>query len=802
MEKIVPVNIEDEMKRSYLDYAMSVNVGRALPDVRDGLKPVHRRILYAMKEIGLYHNKPFRKCASIVGEVLGKYHPHGDTAVYDALVRMAQEFSLRCPLIQGQGNFGSIDGDAAAAYRYTEARLSEVAESILVDIEKETVLFTPNFDGRLKEPRVLPSKFPNLLVNGSAGIGVAMATNIPPHNLGEVVDALCALIDNPELEEFSGYIKGPDFPTGGIIAGKGNIRNAYKEGVGKITLKAVADIEPLKGGRKAIYIKEIPYQVNKSQLIERIAELVRIKKLEGISDIRDESDKRGIRVVIELKKEAREQVILNRLFKLTALKTVYGIIFLALKGGIPKIMSLKEMLQSFLDHRYEVVRRRTEFNLNKAEKRAHILEGLKIALTHIDEVIKIIKKSKIEVEAKDKLMSKFKLSDIQAQAILDMKLSRLVGLEREKLDKEYLEIIKLIEKLKRILASKKGILRVVKNELIEIKDKFKTPRKTKIVATAEKELEIEDLIPNEPTIITLTQGGYIKRSKSDVYSRQHRGGVGVIGITLAPEDEVSEIFQTKTHSSILFFTNQGRCFSKKAYNLPGADRSGRGKALVNFLQLREGEEPVTCLPAEDFEGAILMVTKKGVVKKIKLSNFERIRKTGIIALRLRRRDSIVAVTHIIPKGYIFLISKNGQVIKFKEKLLRPLSRVSQGVRGIRLKAKDEVIRATTLVNEKLSLCFITPKGHGKRVYASRFRLTNRGGTGVIGYKGELAGCTVVDDKSEILIITQNAQTLRTRTKTIRPLGRTARGVRLIKLRKGDKVIDIRKIHIPKIDKKK
>ncbi|MDI6839256.1 MAG: DNA gyrase subunit A [bacterium] len=792
-KEIIQVEIEDEMQRSYLDYAMSVIVGRALPDVRDGLKPVHRRILYAMWELGLTHNRPFKKSAAVVGEVLGKYHPHGDIAVYDAMVRMVQPFSLRCPLIQGQGNFGSVDGDAAAAYRYTEARLSEIAEFMLMDIEKETVPLVPNFDGRLKEPFVLPSKFPNLLVNGSSGIAVGMATNIPPHNLGEVVDALCALIDKPDLDDFSSYIKGPDFPTGGEIIGTREIRKAYLTGRGKLILKAKVHTEETKEGKQVIYVTEIPYQVNKSALIERIANLVRLKKLESISDIRDESDREGIRIVIELKRDAQERVILNRLFKHTPLQITYGIGLLALQDGVPKFLTLKDILKAFLSHRYEIVKKRTEFDLRQAEKRAHILEGFKIALSHIDKVVKIIKTSKNAEKAKERLMNSFKLSDVQSQAILDMKLSRLVGLERDKIEEEYLETIKLRERLKRILATPKGVMRVIRDELIEIKKKFNTPRRTKIIEAEQKELEMRDLIPNEPVLITLTQKGYIKSSKAATYMRQYRGGIGASGITLTPEDEVARIFGTETHSTLVFFTNTGRCYSLKAYEIPECGRGARGKPLVNLLQLREGEGVVGCLPVKEFKGMIVLATKKGMVKKLKVSALEHIRRTGIIIATLRNGDSIISGIHVNPKDYILLITRKGKVIRFKEELLRPLSRVSQGVRGITLRDKNEVIGVKAVPDKKLSLFFITSDGYGKRVLISKFRLTNRRGLGVIGGKGEIVGCEVVDDDSEVIIITQKGQTLRTKVQNVRKMGRAARGVRLISLREGDKVTDLHKL---------
>ncbi|MCK4352533.1 DNA gyrase subunit A [candidate division WOR-3 bacterium] len=793
MKEVIPVYIEDEMRCSYLDYAMSVIVSRALPDVRDGLKPVHRRILYAMWERGLTHSKPFKKSATVVGEVLGKYHPHGDMAVYDTLVRMVQPFSLRYPLIEGQGNFGSIDGDAAAAYRYTEARLVKIAELMLKDIEKETVTWMPNFDGRLKEPTVLPSEFPNLLVNGASGIAVGMATNIPPHNLGEVVDALCALIKNPDLDDFSEYIKGPDFPTGGLIVGKKGFEEAYRTGRGKIILKAKVHTEKLKGNRKVIYITEIPYQVNKSLLIEQIADLVKTKKIDDISDIRDESDKKGIRIVLELKREAQVPIILNKLFKYTQLRTTYGINLLALKDGIPKCLTLKEFLESFLNHRYLVAKKRTEYELKQAEKHAHILEGLKLALSHIDEVIKIIRTAKTEKEAKENLVNTFKFTVVQAQAILDMKLSRLVGLEREKLDQDYLDTIKLIEKLKAILATRESIMEVLQNELLELKEKFNDLRRTKIVEQEERDLKIEDLIPNEPTLITFSEKSYIKRSHPDFYHRQLRGGVGVSGIALTPEDIVSRIFKAETHENIFFFTNKGRCYKLKAYEIPETDRSSRGKVLANLLPLKENEKVEVCLPVKELKGFVFLATKKGLIKKLDLSELKNIRKTGIIAISLKPNDSIVSATLSYSKDYVLLITRFGKVIRFLFSRVRPTHRTSQGVKGITLRSGDRVIYSKSFSDKTLSLFLITLAGYGKRVPLSSFRITNRGGVGIIGSKKEIADCEIVDDESEIIIITQNGQTLRTKAQSVRKMGRTARGVKLVNLRKGDKVAGIQRI---------
>jgi DNA gyrase subunit A len=793
MVEVIPIYIEDEMKRSYIDYAMSVIVGRALPDIRDGLKPVHRRILYAMKELGLTHNRAFRKSASVVGEVLGKYHPHGDSSVYDALVRMVQSFSLRYPLAIGQGNFGSIDGDAAAAYRYTETKLSEIAEFMLKDIEKGVVPLVPNFDGRMKEPSVLPSEFPNLLVNGSSGIAVGMATNIPPHNLAEVIDALIALIENSELEDFSPYIKGPDFPTGGVIVGEEAIKKAYQTGRGKITVKGRVHIEELKNGRERICITEIPYQVNKSMLISEIVEHVKNKKIEGISDIRDESDREGMRIVLDLKPNAPSQVILNRLFKHTALMTTYGVNLVALKDGVPKLLTLKELLTSFLEHRYQVVKKRTEFDLKEAEKKAHILEGLKIALLHIDEVVKIIRHAKDEKEAKEKLQAQFKLSDSQVKAILDMRLAKLVGLEQEKINKEYLETIKLIEKLKRISASREGIMGVVKEELIQIRNKFGDKRRTKISKEEIQELEIEDLIPNVPTLITFTEKGYIKRSKPESYPRQLRGGKGVTGITLVPEDKVIKVFETLAHSILIMLTPQGRCYSIKGYIVPEVDRSARGKPVTNFISLGEGERIKEVLPIE--KGSVVIVTKKGIIKKLKYSRFEKIRTTGIIAISLREGDEVVAACEVKPNDWIFIITKKGKVIRFSEQRLRLLSRTAEGVRGIKLADDDEVISIKATSNPDDSLFFITPDGWGKRVSLGQFRITNRGGVGIIGSKVKIGGCEIVREESEIIFITIQGKTLRTRANSIRKMGRVARGVKIVNLGENDRITNVCKIDL-------
>jgi DNA gyrase subunit A len=790
---IVPVYIEDEMKRSYIDYAMSVIIGRALPDLRDGFKPVHRRILYAMRELGLFHNKPFKKSASVVGEVLGKYHPHGDMAVYDALVRMVQDFSLRYPLIEGQGNFGSIDGDSAAAYRYTEVRLSPVAEAMLEDIEKDTVPFVPNFDERLKEPAVLPSKFPNILVNGATGIAVGMATNIPPHNLREVIDSLCTIIDNPETENLG--ISGPDFPTGGIIVGTKGIKEAYETGRGKIVIRARTHIEENRG-RKSICITEIPYQVNKSNLIEKMASLVREKKLEGISGIRDESDREGMRIVVEVKKGANEEVILNQLYKHTQLREVYGIILLLVHNGVPKIFNLRELLCAYLEHRYEVVKKRTEFNLNKAEKRAHILEGLKIALENIDEVVNIIKKSKDTIIAKQRLMKRFQFSDLQAQAILDMKLSRLVGLERKKLNEEYLETIKLIEKLKAILATRRAIMGVVKDELIEIKEKFGDFRRTRIVEGEEQELSMEDFIADEDMVVTLTKKGYIKRLSPDSYRTQIRGGTGFSGVSLTEQDRVSKVLCASCHSYLLAFTDKGRCYSTKIYEIPRVDRQGKGRPIANIIPLQDNEMVADILSVKNFSKFIIIATRGGTVKKMQLSLLQKIQRPGIRVSGFRGvEDTVIGVQTLTNNSDILLITRKGKAIRFDNKELRAIGRTAHGVRGIRLMPDDELIGVLSFTNDKGDLFLVSADGYGKRTRLSKFRKTKRGGKGIIAIKvrKKVAGWEIVELSDEIIVTTRSGKTIRTMSEKIRTMGRGCKGVRIIRVQRDDEVISVGKV---------
>jgi DNA gyrase subunit A len=724
-----------------------------------------------------------------VGEVLGKYHPHGDSSVYDALVRMVQSFSLRYPLIIGQGNFGSIDGDAAAAYRYTEAKLSEMGEALLKDIEKNVIPLVPNFDGKLKEPTILPAAIPNLLINGSSGIAVGMATNIPPHNLGEVIDALVSIIDGED--DIYKYIKGPDFPTGGIIEGTQGIQEAYQTGKGKIIVKGKTQIEELKDGRERICIVEIPYLVNKAQLIAEIVENVRIKRIEGIIDVRDESDREGMRIIIELKNNAPSQIILNQLFKHTNLMTTYGINLVAIKDGIPKLLTLKELLTSFLNHRYLVIKTRSEYELKEKEEKAHILEGLKVALLHIDEIVNILRKSEDEEKAKEKLVKKFNLSPKQVKAIMDMRLGRLIKLEQEKIEKEYFETIKEMERLRTILQSKEGIMAVVKEELLKVKLQFQDERRTKIVE-GEGILEIEDLIPNTPTIVILTEKGYIKRSKSESYPRQRRGGKGVKAITLVPDDNVLKIFETLSHSKILLITQNGRCFSLKVYKIPEMPRSARGRAINNFIELKKGEKVVDALPIEEGEEGII-VTTKGKIKKINLKVFENIRITGIKGFNVKEGDEVVGMKMIKKEENIFIFTEKGKVVRFESNKLRKLSRQAGGVRGIKLKEGDKVIGVTSIKRGEGDLFVVTKKGFGKRVEIDSIRVTNRGCGGVICSKLEIAGGEVIKEEDEILLITKEGKTLKTWASSIRKMSRVAKGVKIVNLNPKDEIIHVCKI---------
>nr|MBU1327910.1 DNA gyrase subunit A [Candidatus Omnitrophota bacterium] len=796
-EKVVPVYIEDEMKASYISYAMSVIVGRALPDVRDGLKPVHRRILYAMRELGLEHSKPYKKCARIVGEVLGKYHPHGDTAVYDSLVRMVQDFSLRYPLIDGQGNFGSVDGDMAAAMRYTEARMATIADEILTDIDKDTVKFTPNFDETLEEPTVLPARLPNLLVNGSSGIAVGMATNIPPHNLREIVDAITELIGNPEIaiKDLMKIVKGPDFPTGGIICGKEGIKSAYETGRGLLKIHARASIEKQKQGKEAIIITEIPYQVNKSKLIENMAGLVQDKKIEGISDIRDESDREGMRIVIEIKRDQNAEIILNQLYKHTQMEESFGIIMLALVDNKPKVLNLKEMLEAYVKHRKEIVRRRTQFELNKAERRAHILEGFKIAIEHLTQIIKTIRESKDPKAAQAALMKNFDLSEIQAQAILEMQLQRLTALERDKVENEYLDLIKKIETYKTILKSEKKILEIVKDEALELKKKYGDERRTEIVGKVE-DIEIEDLIKEEDMVITISHAGYLKRLPVDAYRRQKRGGAGVTGIDMKEEDFVEHLFIASTHEYILFFTNKGRIHWLKVYEIPQASRSARGKAIINLLQLEQGENISSYVRVKEFkeDNFVIMATKNGLIKKTDLMAYSNPRKGGIIGITLEEGDELIDVSLTDGTQEILMATHSGKAIRFPEKQVRDMGRGAKGVKGIRLAKKDKVI-AMEVVKKDSTVLTATSEGFAKRTAINEYRKQSRGGKGIINVKvtnknGAAVGLKIVNDHDELMVITQKGMIVRLSVKDIRSTGRSAQGVHIIKLDSGDTVSSI------------
>lgn len=787
-KEVTPINLEDEMKNSYLDYSMSVIIGRALPEVRDGLKPVHRRILYAMHKEGILSSKRYSKCAGVVGEVLKKYHPHGDSAVYDSLVRMAQPWNMRYPLIDGQGNFGSIDGDNAAAYRYTECRLTKLAEEMMADIEKDTVDFSPNFDESVFEPRVLPSKIPNLLMNGSDGIAVGMATKVPPHNLTELVDALVGLIDNPNLtiDEIIQIIPGPDFPTAGYIHGRKGIHAAYKTGRGKVIMRAKADIEPIKGkeDREAIIVTEIPFQVSKSRLIENIANLVNDGRIEGISDIRDESDRNGIRMVVELKKGVVGNVILNQLFKHTALQSTFGIILLSIVEGRPRILNLKTLLELFIKHRKNVVIRRTAFELREAEKRAHILEGLKIAVENIDEVIAIIKGSENPSKAKIALRDRFELSEIQAQAILDMRLQKLTGLERDKIIEEYNEILKLIAKLKEILANESLIFKIIKDELLDIKKRFGDNRRTQIVEGDLEDIDIEDLIQKEDMVVTVSHMGYIKRHPVSAYQSQRRGGKGKKGMVTRDEDFVERIFACSTHDTLLAFTNQGRCHWIKVYQIPEVSRTAKGKSISNFIQLGSGEKVAAILPIEEYNDnhAVVFVTKGGTIKKTELSAYSRPRASGIIAITLKD-DELIQV-RLVEKGQdVLLTTKSGKSIRFEESDIRSMGRSAAGVRGISLKGDDQVVNMD-VVDEGKTLLTVAAKGYGKRTEIAEYRQQSRGGTGIITLKvtsktGDVVTARQVSEDDDIMLITNKGKIIRQAVKDISVIGRNTQGVRLI-----------------------
>jgi len=800
-QNIIPVYIEDEMKGSYIDYSMSVIVSRALPDVRDGMKPVHRRILYAMNDLGMTPSHPHKKSARVVGEVLGKYHPHGDTAVYDAMVRMVQDFSLRYPLIDGQGNFGSIDGDSAAAMRYTEVRLSPVAEQMLNDLAKDTVDFVPNFDNTLQEPSVLPSPLPNLLVNGSSGIAVGMATNIPPHNLGEIVDGIVALIDDPEIEigQLMAHIKGPDFPTGGVISGTSGIKEAYFTGRGRVIQRAFAQVETKRGGRESIIVSEIPFQVNKSNLVAKIAELVRQKKLEGISDLRDESDRDGMRVVIELRKGADPEVVLNQLYKHTHMQETYGVIMLALVDGRPKVLNLKEMLQKFLEHRHQVVVRRTKFELAKAQQRAHILEGLKVALDHIDEIVALIKKSKDPNVARQGLMKRFGLSRVQAQAILDMRLQRLTGLERQKIEAEYLQLIKEIARLKEILESKAQRMSLIKKELIALKEKFGDKRRTDIIEEEQGEFTLEDLIAEEDMVITISHSGYIKRLPTGTYRRQRRGGRGVTGMGTKEEDFVEHLFIASTHDYILFFTDRGRCYWLKVHGIPQGGRLAKGRAVANLLKIQPKESVAAFVPVKFFddEHYVITATRKGVVKKTVLSAYGHPRKGGICGLVVDEGDELIEAKLTDGNQDIILGTRKGKAIRFHEAEARSMGRVSRGVKGIALGKGDWVV-GMVVVKRGATLLVVSENGYGKRSDISDYRLTHRGGRGIITIKntprnGDVVTIKETVETDELMIITQGGVVIRLPIKGVKTIGRNTQGVKLINLGKGDKVVDVARV---------
>ena len=796
-ERIIPIEIEKEMRSSYIDYAMSVIVGRALPDVRDGLKPVHRRILFGMSELGVSPGKPYKKSARIVGEVMGKYHPHGDAAIYDTITRMCQSFSLRYPLVDGQGNFGSVDGDPAAAMRYTEARLSAIASSLLVNIDKETVNFAPNFDGTLLEPTILPSSLPNLLLNGSSGIAVGMATNMPPHNLNEVIDALILLIEKPDasLEELMKLLPGPDFPTGGFICGRKGILDAYRTGRGIITLQAKVKEEESERGRTALIVTELPYEVNKSTLVENIAKLAQEKKIEGISTIRDESDKKGMRICIELKAGENPDVILNQLYKHTTLRTSFGIINLAIVKKRPRVLTLQELLNYYLEHRREVVRRRTEFELRKAERRAHILLGLKIALLHIDQVIKIIRKSAAVDVAKASLMKTFKLSSLQTDSILAMPLSRLTKLERNKIEEEYKELTKEIQRLKSILASEKKIYGVIKNELKDLKKKFGDSRRTKIVGAVEDFSEI-DLVRQEDVVITISASGYVKRVLMDTYRKQHRGGRGIIGAGTREEDYIKQFFVASTHDTILFFSNKGRVYWLPAYQIPEANRQSKGKAIINLLNISPDEVVTAVIPIKEYSEDLflLMVTKKGIVKKTPVSAYSHQRRTGIIALTLKKDDELIEVKLTDGKKDLVLSTKEGQSIHFSEEDVRSMGRTARGVRGIRL-SKGDLVKGGEVAEEDHSLLTVTVNGFGKRSKIKLYRKQRRGGKGIIdiktkGRNGEVVGIKSVMNDDEILLITTKGILIRVPIKDIRAIGRNTQGVKLINLGDEDHIADV------------
>jgi len=798
--KVNIVDIEDEMKGAYIDYAMSVIIGRALPDAADGLKPVHRRILYAMYDQGMLPNRRFEKCAATVGEVLKKYHPHGDTAVYDSLVRMAQDFAMRYPLIEGQGNFGSIDGDSAAAYRYTEARLAKIAMELLRDIQKDTVDFVPNFSETTQEPAVLPARFPNLLVNGSSGIAVGMATNIPPHNLGEAIDAVIKVIDEPEItvSQLLKTLKGPDFPTGGIIMGQAGIKDAYETGRGSIKLRGRAHIEQTNSGKPRIVVTELPYQVIKARLTEKIAELVREKKIPEISDLRDESDRSGMRLVVELKRDANPHIVLNKLYKHTQLETTFGVIMLALVNGVPRTLNLLELIKHYLNHQKQVVTRRTRYDLKQAEKRAHVLEGLLVALKNLDAVIKTIKASKTVDEARQRLMSSFSLTEVQAQAILDMRLQRLTALEREKLEQEYAELIKLIAKLKEILADERKILAIIKQELTEIKEQHQDERRTEIRPAA-TEIEIEDLIAEEDMVVTITHHGYVKRMPVTTYKKQHRGGRGVVGLNLKEGDFVEHLFIASTHDYLLIFTNKGKVYRLKVHELPVGSRQSRGQAIVNLLPFGAGEKIAAIIATKDFKQAkfIVMATKKGLVKRTLFEEYNKSRRDGIVAINLREDDELISVKLTNGDEDIMLVSTNGYAIRFNENEARAVGRAAYGVKGMTV-AEDEAVLAMEIAKDDADLFVITEKGFGKRTAISKYPRKKRGGKGVLtiktkDHKGKLVGVKLVRAEHELMVISSEGIVIRVPVAQISLTGRATQGVKIMNLKADDKVTAVARV---------
>jgi DNA gyrase subunit A len=794
------VNIEDEMRKSYLEYSMSVIVGRALPDIRDGLKPVHRRVLYAMHEMKNTYNRPYKKSARVVGDVIGKYHPHGDAAVYDTMVRMAQDFSMRYPLVDGQGNFGSVDGDPPAAMRYTEVRMTRLAQKFLDDIEKETVDFIPTYDGSLEEPTLLPTSIPNLLINGASGIAVGMATNIPPHNLAEVSDAVIRLIDNPDLTiaQIGRIIPGPDFPTAGFILATQGIRDAYETGRGVIKIRARAFVEKATQNRERIVVSEIPYQVNKTKLLERMAELVREKKIEGVADIRDESDRDGMRIVLEVRKDGMAPVILNRLYKYTQMEVSFGIILLAIVNGRPQILNIKEMLQNFISHRKEIIVRRTTYELRQAEARAHILEGLKKALDFLDEVIEVIRSSSDPKEAKARLMMDFTLSDIQAQAILEMRLQRLTGLEREKISAEYEELIKNISRFKAILASPAMVLQLIKEELQEIRKDHGDERRTEILMES-TDIEVEDLIAEEDMVVTISHESYIKRSPVSLYRAQRRGGKGLTGVKPKEEDFVEMLFVASSHDYLLFFTNKGRVHWKKVHEVPEAGRASRGKAIVNLLDLQSGERVATTLAVRDFEEGkfVVMATKEGLVKKTELISYSHPRAAGIVAIKINEEDELIAVRVSSGEQDIFLTTRQGKSIRFHESEIRSMGRVAAGNIGIRMEKGDEVVGMEALA-EGATILTVTENGYGKRTLTGEYRIQGRGGKGILTIKtsernGQVVYAYQVTDQDQLMIITASGKIIRLRVEEIKVIGRNTQGVRLIQLAEGEKVVGIAKV---------